>query len=59
MSYWYKGNLVITVNNIDRVREFLEHNFGLVFTKEQHGTGPEHYACEMNGKVFEIYPEDI
>ena len=29
---------------------------GLTFTKHTHGTGPEHYACEGGGVVFEIYP---
>jgi hypothetical protein len=29
---------------------------GLVFQTEIHGTGPVHYACEQNGRVFEIYP---
>jgi predicted enzyme related to lactoylglutathione lyase len=29
---------------------------GLVFTRHAHGSGPEHYASEVNGTVFEIYP---
>ncbi len=30
---------------------------GLSFAREQHGTGPVHYACEMGRLVFEIYPQ--
>lgn len=29
---------------------------GLEFVKEQHGTGPEHLACDLGSVVFEIYP---
>jgi len=29
---------------------------GFVFTRHAHGSGPEHYASEVNGVVFEIYP---
>jgi lactoylglutathione lyase len=29
---------------------------GLSFEKHRHGKGPEHYACEQDGMVFEIYP---
>ncbi len=29
---------------------------GLSFVKERHGSGPEHYACEIGTTVFEIYP---
>src|SRR5205807_1783480 len=29
---------------------------GLVFSQEQHGTGPVHYSCELNGTVIELYP---
>jgi len=27
-----------------------------VFQKEKHGLGTEHYACEHDGVVFELYP---
>ena len=29
---------------------------GLVFVNHAHGKGPEHYASEVDGRVFEIYP---
>ena len=29
---------------------------GLQFTLHRHGTGPEHYAAELGGSVFELYP---
>jgi catechol 2,3-dioxygenase-like lactoylglutathione lyase family enzyme len=29
---------------------------GLSFVKEQHGSGPVHYFCELGGMVVEIYP---
>ena len=29
---------------------------GLQFTRHQHGTGPEHFAAELGGGVFELYP---
>lgn len=37
------------------VVETLER-LGLKFAREQHDDGPEHYACEANGVVFEVYP---
>ncbi|MDB4537197.1 VOC family protein [Akkermansiaceae bacterium] len=47
--------LVIRSENIDRAVKFYEA-IGLTFDKHSHGKGPEHYACEKNGLVFEIYP---
>lgn len=29
---------------------------GLVFARHRHGNGPEHFAAELPGGVFEIYP---
>lgn len=53
---WYNSNVyVIKTPDIEKLRLFLQ-NFGLTFVKEQHGNGPEHYACEADGKVLEIYP---
>lgn len=54
---WYDENtFVIRTRDIESMREFLE-TFGLTFVLEKHGSGPEHYACEIEGKVLEIYPE--
>jgi lactoylglutathione lyase len=46
---------VIRVQDIQQARIFFEQ-LGLSFVEEQHGEGPVHFACERNGKVFEIYP---
>ena len=29
---------------------------GLSFVREQHGSGPVHYSCDLGGVVLEIYP---
>jgi lactoylglutathione lyase len=47
--------IVIRCADIDRSAE-LYGLLGLEFTKHSHGTGPEHYASETAGLVFEIYP---
>lgn len=39
------------------MKEFYE-SLGLSFAKEKHGNGPEHFACEINETVFELYPKD-
>lgn len=47
--------LVIKTNQIEKVHHFYQQ-LGLQFTHHRHGNGPLHYATEMNGLVFEIYP---
>ncbi|WP_174493683.1 MULTISPECIES: VOC family protein [Acinetobacter] len=47
--------IVLKVENIERSKNFYRQ-FGLEFQTEQHGNGPQHYSCMMNGLVFEIYP---
>ncbi len=47
--------LVIRSSDIDRTAEFYT-KLGLTFEKHTHGKGPEHYASEVDGFVFEIYP---
>lgn len=47
--------VVLRSSNIERAAEFYR-TIGLVFTRHAHGSGPEHYASEVNGLVFEIYP---
>ncbi len=46
--------VVLRAENLEKTREFYEQ-IGLNFVEEQHGTGPVHYACELNGMVIEIY----
>ncbi len=47
--------IVLRSPNIDRAASFYRE-LGLEFEKHAHGKGPEHYASEMGGLVFEIYP---
>jgi len=47
--------IVIKSKNLEESVAFYEE-LGLQFQKEQHGKGPEHYACELDQLVFEIYP---
>lgn len=47
--------VVIRAVDIERSAQFYTL-LGLDFTKHGHGSGPEHYACELGSLVFEIYP---
>jgi len=47
--------VVLRASDPDRLASFYSE-LGLSFTKHRHGTGPEHFACESQGSVFEIYP---
>ena len=47
--------LVLRAANVAKTRGFYAC-IGLDLQLEQHGTGPEHYACEMADFVLEIYP---
>lgn len=47
--------VVIRSKQMEEAAKFYEA-LGLQFTKHQHGSGPEHYASEMDSQVFEIYP---
>ena len=47
--------VVIRSSDIDQAVNFYEV-IGLTFQKHSHGSGPEHYASEKAGFVFEIYP---
>ena len=48
--------LVIRSDDIHRAVEFYR-TMGMLFDLHAHGTGPEHYASEVAGFVFEIYPK--
>jgi predicted enzyme related to lactoylglutathione lyase len=48
--------LVIRSPDIERAVTFYEA-LGLRFERHSHGKGPEHYASETRGFVFEIYPQ--
>lgn len=47
--------IVLRASDPDRLAAFYSA-LGLIFEKHRHGTGPEHFACENDGLVFEIYP---
>src|SRR5258708_2151378 len=47
--------LVLYCKDIETTRVFYEQ-LGLEFSAEKHGKGPEHYVCENDRFVFELYP---
>lgn len=49
--------LVIKTNQLEKQKTFYE-SFGLIFQKEKHGKGPEHFSTEIKEQdfVLEIYP---
>lgn len=47
--------LVLRNEDKEKLLEFFQ-GLGLQFVIEKHGDGPEHYACEYNGYVLELYP---
>ena len=48
--------LVIRSPNIEHAVKFYRQ-MGMLFVRHSHGKGPEHYASEICGFVFEIYPQ--
>lgn len=48
--------LVIRSPDIDRAVTFYQQ-MGMLFDRHAHGKGPEHYASDICGFVFEIYPQ--
>ena len=49
--------MVIRCQDLEKSKRFYE-SLGLVFQKEKHGHGVEHYSSEQNGMVFELYPNN-
>ena len=47
--------VVIRARDIQVAKTFYEL-IGLQFELHRHGNGPEHFACEWESRVFEIYP---
>lgn len=47
--------LVIRCADIEASRSFYE-SLDISFSEEQHGKEPRHYAADMDGIVFELYP---
>ena len=48
--------IVIRSPDIDRAVAFYQQ-MGMLFDRHAHGSGPEHYASDIYGFVFEIYPQ--
>ena len=47
--------VVLRSSDIHRAAKFYRC-LGLLLTAHSHGSGPEHYASEVSGLAFEIYP---
>jgi hypothetical protein len=47
--------LVLRCVDIERSRAFYEL-IGITFVREQHGTGPEHFAAVLGGVTIELCP---
>lgn len=47
--------LVIRTTDLPRLVAFYR-SMEIEFTEHRHGTGPMHFAAELSGVVFEIYP---
>jgi catechol 2,3-dioxygenase-like lactoylglutathione lyase family enzyme len=47
--------VVLRVADIDRAAAFYRL-LGFEFVKHAHGSGPQHYASDRDGFVFELYP---
>lgn len=48
--------IVLRCADIEAARRFYT-SLGLDFAREQHGTGPEHFAAKAGDVVLELYPE--
>lgn len=49
--------LVLRCKDVEKTKKFYENEpLNLVFTQEQHGTGPIHYSTKMGIFVLELYP---
>ncbi len=47
--------VVLRSKDLDRAAAFYTQ-LGVRFTAHQHGNGPKHFAAELGGTVFELYP---
>jgi lactoylglutathione lyase len=47
--------VVLRSRDLERSVSFYSR-LGLIFVKEKHGNGSEHYAASLLGSIFEIYP---
>ena len=51
-------SFILRTVELEETVEFFQR-MGLEFVKEQHDKGPEHFACERDGVLFEIYPTTL
>jgi len=49
-------NLVVLRARDPRALASFYQAIGLKFQRERHGSGPEHFASDTGGLIFEIYP---
>jgi predicted enzyme related to lactoylglutathione lyase len=49
--------LVLRSTDLTRAERFY-NVLGITFSRERHGTGPEHLAAHVGSIVFEIYPQE-
>jgi len=47
--------IVLKTSRLDNLATFYEQ-LGIKFENHKHGTGPLHYAGDVDGVTFEIYP---
>ncbi len=50
--------VVIRSSNLEAALSFYSA-LGLNFVREQHGSGPVHYSCDVSGVILEIYPGQL
>lgn len=48
--------VVLRSSDIERAMMFYS-KLGLEFKKHRHGTGPQHFSAELDGAIFELYPQ--
>lgn len=48
--------VVLRVQDMARSEEFYSL-LGLSFVLHRHGTGPEHLSADLDGAIFELYPQ--
>lgn len=54
LDFFNSDTYVIRSSKPDFLMAFFTR-FGLTFKREKHGTGPEHWACQVGEAVLEIY----
>jgi catechol 2,3-dioxygenase-like lactoylglutathione lyase family enzyme len=50
--------ILIYSRNAERLAEFYRDVLGIPLEREQHGTSPVHYGCELGDVHFAIHPDE-